>query len=177
MERAGLIDLLFGDESGFSLEPSIPYGWLAIGEQSALPSEQKHVGNVLGLLSCFAHGQMHCTHQQINSEFVAGCPDKLSDEIKRATVIVLDNASFHRSGSIQEKIPEWKTKDLYIFYLPPYSPQLNMIEILWRKIKYEWLLPEDYASAIALKKAILNILENYGHEFNINFSEKFLLSI
>ena len=137
-----MIDLLFGDESGFSLEPSIPYGWLPIGKQTSIPSEHKHVGNVFGLLSCFGHGQMQWTHEYINSEFVAKCLDKLSSEIKKPTVVVLDNASFHRSHLIQKKIPEWKTKELYIFYLPPYSPQLNMIEILWRKIKHEWLIPE-----------------------------------
>jgi transposase len=28
---------------------------------------------------------------------------------------------------------------LIIKYLPPYSPELNLIEILWRRIKYTWL--------------------------------------
>ncbi|MBC6474874.1 MAG: transposase [Hormoscilla sp. GM102CHS1] len=32
------------------------------------------------------------------------------------------------------------------FYLPTYSPQLNIIEILWRFIKYSWLNTDAYES-------------------------------
>ncbi|WP_368860940.1 transposase, partial [Desulforhabdus sp. TSK] len=37
-------------------------------------------------------------------------------------------------------------KNLYIKFLPTYSPELNLIEILWRKIKYEWLSFSAYLS-------------------------------
>ena len=37
------------------------------------------------------------------------------------------------------KIEERKEKDVLIYFLPPYSPELNLIEILWKRIKYEWL--------------------------------------
>ena len=133
-EKVGLIDLLFADESGFSLEPSIPYGWLPVGKQVKIPSEHKFVGNVFGLLSCNGHGQMHWTHQRINSEFVAKSLDQLSEHIQKPTVVVLDNAPWHRSALIKEKLPFWRSQNLYVFYLPPYSPQLNMIEIYWRHL-------------------------------------------
>jgi transposase len=35
---------------------------------------------------------------------------------------------------------------LYLLFLPPYCPELNLIEILWRKIKYEWLPVSAYES-------------------------------
>jgi len=38
---------------------------------------------------------------------------------------------------------EWKEKEVYIFFLPPYSPELNLIEILWRRINYQWWIPFD----------------------------------
>ncbi len=34
---------------------------------------------------------------------------------------------------------KWHRPKLSIYRIPPYSPELNMIEIVWRKIKYEWL--------------------------------------
>ncbi|MDR2810274.1 MAG: transposase [Tannerellaceae bacterium] len=37
----------------------------------------------------------------------------------------------------RSKIQQWLKQDLFIFFLPPYSPELNMIEILWRFIKYK----------------------------------------
>lgn len=39
---------------------------------------------------------------------------------------------------------------LYIFYIPPYSPHLNIAEILWRKIKKEQIDPVDYLNKDAL---------------------------
>ena len=36
-------------------------------------------------------------------------------------------------------MPKWVKRGLIIKYLPPYSPELNLIEILWRFMKYDWL--------------------------------------
>ena len=55
------------------------------------------------------------------------------------TVVVMDNASIHTSEAFQEEIPKWEKQGLSIFYLPEYSPELNLIEILWRFMKYEWI--------------------------------------
>jgi transposase len=55
------------------------------------------------------------------------------------TVVVVDNASIHTSEAFQEALPQWEKQGLWIFYLPEYSPELNLIEILWRFMKYEWI--------------------------------------
>lgn len=177
LESIGWIDLFFGDETGFSLEPNIPYGWLPIGKQTSIPSEHKHVGNVFGLLSIKGNGYMHWTKKNINSQFIIQRLDQLANSITKATVIVLDNAPWHTSKAVQCKIREWKDKNLYLFYLPPYSPHLNLIETFWRKIKYEWLHPKDYNLPLSLKNAVLDIFNNYGKMFQINFSKNFLSKI
>jgi transposase len=55
------------------------------------------------------------------------------------------------------------------YYLPPYSPELNRIEILWRKIKYEWIPFTVYLNFTALKSALLDILNNVGSKYQITF--------
>ena len=177
LEKIGWIDLFFGDETGFSLEPNIPYGWLPEGLQTSICSEHQHVGNVFGLLSIKGAGFMHWCKKNINSQFIIKSLDRLADNIQKPTVVVLDNASWHKSEKIQLRLFEWQKKNLFIFYLPPYSPQLNLIEIFWRKIKYEWLEPKDYMIPLTLKNAVLYIFKNYGTLFQINFSKNFLLSI
>ena len=47
---------------------------------------------------------------------------------------------------------EGKERKLTIYPIPPYSPELNIIEIVWRKIKYEWLPFSAYESFLSLKK-------------------------
>ncbi|WP_243637416.1 transposase [Parashewanella curva] len=60
--------------------------------------------------------------------------------------------------------------NLEIRYLPSYSPELNAIEILWRKIKYEWLSISAYETYSKLKKAVETILDNYCSKYEITFS-------
>jgi hypothetical protein len=46
---------------------------------------------------------------------------------------------------------------------------LNLIEISWQKLKYEWLLFSDYLSFAAPKQAIAEILDNIGDKCHITF--------
>jgi transposase len=61
-------------------------------------------------------------------------------------------------------------KDLYIFYLPKYSPHLNKIETLWRFIKYEWIKIEAYASWDNLVKNLKEIFDQIGGKYRVNFT-------
>ena len=54
--------------------------------------------------------------------------DDFAKQIKQKTVIVLDNAPIHHSDEFQEQIAVWEEQDLHIFFLPAYSPHLNIIE-------------------------------------------------
>ena len=98
------------------------------------------------------------------------CLDQLDEKLEKETIVILDNTPWHRSKAFMAKLQEWQTKDLYIFHLPSYSPHLNLIETLWRKIKYEWLRPKDYNSKTALKKRLKEILTTFGQQFEISFS-------
>ncbi len=48
---------------------------------------------------------------------------------------------------------------------------MNLIETLWRKIKYEWLKPHRYNSWLTLSEALKDILLKVGTSFKIDFSE------
>jgi len=173
LEDKGEIDLLFTDESGFNLVPCIPYGWQPIGETLTIRSSKDRVCNMLGFLSRKGQLRVYSTPKSINSDFVIECFDELAEEIKQLSVLVLDNAPWHVSEKIKQKEKIWNEKGLYLFFLPTYSPHLNLIEILWRKIKYRWLKPEHYLSAKALKNALFYIISNYDDEFSINISMNF----
>jgi transposase len=71
------------------------------------------------------------------------------------TVAIIDNASMHTSKAFRDKQVEWEKKGLIIHYLPTYSPELNLIEILWRFLKYQWLPLSAYESYSTLAKIAL----------------------
>jgi transposase len=89
--------------------------------------------------------------------------------LNKETVVIIDNASIHTSHKFKESKPRWKKKNLNIKYLPTYSPELNLIEILWRFIKYKWLPFSAYLSFDTLVKEVENILKNVGSEWIIDF--------
>jgi transposase len=173
LAAVGLIELYFGDESGFWQNPVIARAWQFAGEEIRLFPEKGKRLSVFGLLDFNCRGQFWTTAETIKSEFVIECLEQwLADKGEKPRVLVLDNAKIHRSKLMQSKLGEWEEKGFYIFNLPPYSPHLNIIEILWRKMKYEWLKPADYLSFESLTTAIKEILSNLGAEYKINFRDR-----
>lgn len=149
----------------------MPYGWQPIGKQLSIRSSKGRVCNLYGLLSRKGSLQVWSTTGNINSDFIIECLDELAEQIERPTVVVLDNAPWHRSSKVRTQEKLWNDKDLFLFFLPVYSPHLNLIELLWRKIKYEWLKAEHYACTATLKDALYQIIRNYDQEFTIRFSD------
>ena len=74
-----------------------------------------------------------------------------------------------RSQEFIRHIPKWVKRGLIIKYLPPYSPELNLIEILWRFIKYHWLPFSASMSFSCLVQAVEDILTRFGTDYTINF--------
>jgi len=82
---------------------------------------------------------------------------------------LLDNASVHKAKIIRERMPHWQKRGLFIFFLPPYSPHLNIAETIWRKLKKEWLDPQDYLEKDSLFYATNRCLANLGTNLIINY--------
>ena len=166
------IELFFADEVTFSLIPSVPYGWLPIGKQTELPTQKAKVMKLFGMVNLDNRFYGFPTNEKIDADYIIEIFDSMIPKLKKPTVIVLDNASFHHKA-VKTKKEEWEKQNLFIFFLPPYSPHLNRIEILWRFIKHKWLQPKDYLNSKSLWDAIINILKGFGTEFNIQFSQQF----
>ena len=81
----------------------------------------------------------------------------------------MDNASIHTSRAFRSQLAKWAAMGVFVHYLPTYSSELNLIEILWRKIKYEWLPLSCYAAYENLKKSLQDILGGGCSEYQINF--------
>ncbi len=166
-----LIDLYYADESRVSLEPCIPYGWQFADEEVFMPTQKGAGLNCFALLSRGNKCLIETTEQNINSRFIFEQLETFSMKLRKPTVIVLDNARIHRSKIIKERFKVWQQRGLYIFYLPRYSPHLNIVETLWRKLKYEWLSPSDYQSKEHLFYQIRLALTAVGNRLFIRFSK------
>lgn len=169
-ERNGKIDLRYLDQSGFSLMPYIPYGWQEKNETIIIKSRTGKRINVIGLMNRKNELDYEIIKHSVNSKDVIKFLDNFSHKLNKKTVVVLDQASIHTSDNFIDKLEEWKQKSLEIFWLPTYSPKLNLIEILWKFIKYEWIDIEAYSSQKSLVKYLKKVLDNFGREYVINFA-------
>ncbi|NER40195.1 MAG: IS630 family transposase [Oscillatoria sp. SIO1A7] len=169
-DKLGKINLYYLDETGFTLIPSVPYGWQEIGEYVEIPSRRSNRLNVLGIMGRNNYLQAYISNQSINSDVVVACIDAFfPNKSEVPTIIVMERASIHNSNAIYEKLEEWGERNITLFELPTYSPHLNLIEILWRKIKYEWLPIDAYCTWEIFVDAIETILREFGETYVINF--------
>ncbi|PNW62787.1 UNVERIFIED_CONTAM: hypothetical protein BEN50_04335 [Euhalothece sp. KZN 001] len=126
---------MYIDESGIDNNETNPYGWSKKGErcQGSRPGKR---GERLSIIGALCHQkflapmvyQGYCTAQVIEvwlSEF-------LLPQVSKGSVIVMDNAPFHKSRRIRELI---ENAGCELIFLPAYSPDLNPIEHWWHKVK------------------------------------------
>jgi transposase len=169
LSETGEIDLYYGDESHVCSQGYVPYGWQFPGEDIHIPVEKAYRINIPGFINRQSKYMGMMTESNIGADTVIGYLENLSFCIRKKTVLILDNASVHKSRSIMERIPFRQQRGLFITFLPPYSPHLNIAETVWRKLKKEWIDPQDYTQKDRLFYAANRWLAALGKQVSINF--------
>lgn len=174
LERQGKAQVFFFDASGFDLNPCVPYGWYKVGQDHSLswPASSSKRLNVVGFLSRQSElvpflFDGTCTAALVKSCFESFCTQR---EGTLPTIVVLDNAPVHTAKLFLESIPDWQDRGLFPYFLPSYSPELNLIEILWKKMKYSWLPKRAYESFQSLTNSVTQILQQFGDKYQISFA-------
>ena len=170
LEDSGKLDIYYFDESGFSISSNLPYLWSEVNNTATVKTLTCKRINVLGFLSKKGILKSFIADGRVNSDKVIEVFDKFVKTLDKPTVVVLDNASFHKSKKFKANLARWSNKGLTLLYLPPYSPELNIIETLWRFMKYIWI---DYSAYLSWNNMLLyiqKIFDNYGKLYWINFS-------
>jgi hypothetical protein len=83
-----------------------------------------------------------------------GFLEALPHAADRPLVVVLDNGSIHVSRLVREARPALRQHGIHLYYLPPYSPELNRIEPVFKGIKHYDLPARRYATWGTLEDAI-----------------------
>lgn len=141
------------------------YTWVRRGERKRLPYENPQGRRVNVLAALVKHGVRPALYwlRQAGSlraehlvPFLKALP-----ELPIPTVAVLDNGSLHRNAVVRAALPELWAAGVYLYFLPPYSPELNEIEPAFRVIKQHELPERCYASLPALIDAIDTAFTTY----------------
>jgi hypothetical protein len=85
-------------------------------------------------------------------------------------VVGVENAPIHTSDDFAEHKLLWQAQGLAVKFLPPSCPELHRIEVLWRKIKYEWLPLDAYQSFKTMTRALFAVRRGIGPKYRITFA-------
>jgi hypothetical protein len=127
--------IVFGDEASFAQWGSLGYTWALKGVQPTVKTSGiRRAYRVFGLLDCFGGTLFHRGLEgKFNSatyqDFLVWVLSQTTDHL----ILIQDNVSYHTSASIQTFYAE-HTDRLTVYQIPAYSPDLNPIEALWKKI-------------------------------------------
>jgi transposase len=139
LAQASDLRIYFGDEVGFEGDPRPRTKWVKRGSKPVSLRTGSHVRtNVIGAV-CPNDGELFSlivphTDKEVFQVFLDefAFATKHHHDAGMGVVLILDNASWHKSSSLN-----WH--HIKPEFLPPYSPDLNPIEQLWREIKSYWL--------------------------------------
>ncbi len=164
------INLWFFDEAAFSLKPSIPYAWQEIGKTMELPVRKGMSYSAVGFVDLNSHFFAYQCLGTVSSEITVSVMDASAQKVTGSNILVIDNAPAHRSHDFQSRIDEWREQGLHLYFLPPYSPELNLIEIVWRQIKQHWISLAAYPAPKHLWDELSAVLSRIGTKYKLNYS-------
>jgi len=161
------VRLLYLDESGFERISPLAYSDSLRGQQHriAKPQRRGRRVNVLGFWEPHVRfdyglviGRFNTQHYLPLMHWQTRKAQQHRQVSGQTTVVIQDGASFHRSRETQQHWAAWQEQGLFIFFLPPQSPQMNRIEEEWLHLKRHelsaQLFDNEYDLAIALMQTI-----------------------
>ena len=155
----------------------VSYSYIKVGEQKKIEQSKKR-GKRLNILGIYEPKKSLSYALKLGS-FKTDSFIKILDKeaieaennrIKTGvdTVIILDNYSIHKSQQVRAKEKEWEKMGLYLFFLPTYSPELNLIEGEWHQIKAHEIcgrmFEDEYDLVLAVKESLENRSIKVGYQ-------------
>jgi transposase len=154
--KAGRRVVFFMDAAHFVFAPFLGLVWCFERVFVKAPSGRQRV-NVLAALNATTHA-LFTVHNltYITSETVCELLGLVAGAHPGVPVtVVLDNARYQRCKLVQDLA---QTLDIELLFLPPYSPNLNLIERFWKFVKKKCLYSQYYADHHAFQQAILECI-------------------
>jgi transposase len=155
--QAGKRVVFFMDAAHFVLAPFLGCLWSVVRVFIQAPSGRQRF-NVLGALHAMTHELITITNDAyITAESVCALLEKIAHLYVGIPIsIFLDNARYQRCALVMEKA---KSLNIELCFLPAYSPNLNLIERLWKFVKKKCLYSKYYEKFPAFKAAISTCLD------------------
>ncbi|ULH17318.1 IS630 family transposase (plasmid) [Deinococcus sp. KNUC1210] len=130
--------LIFVDEVGFSLKPTMAYSWAPRGETPIIFGKTSwSTLSTIGGIATSGHFLQHTSPGSIKGPQVITFLTHVLRHIPGRVTVLLDHAAIHKTKALHAFV-QTQTR-LSITYLPPYAPELNPVERVWAYVKQQIL--------------------------------------
>jgi transposase len=169
--------VLFVDAAHFVFGPFLGYLWCLVRLFVPGPSGRKRY-NVLAALDAVTHRVIRVSnHAYINAESVCSLLREVAAcGLRRPVTLVLDNARYQKCAVVKALAA---SLGIELLYLPSYSPNLNLIERLWKFVKKECLgcrvLPTYEAFTTAIDDCLASLDTRHKHQMDTLLNLEFQL--
>ncbi|MEM9159951.1 MAG: IS630 family transposase [Verrucomicrobiota bacterium] len=127
--------MVFIDETGLNTKMSSPCGWAPSSSRCMVKTPHGHwkSSTFIGALRAEGMTAPWLLDGAMNGEsFLCYVKTQLAPVLRRGDIVVCDNLSSHKVSGVREAI---ESAGAELLYLPPYSPDLNPIEMAFAKLK------------------------------------------
>jgi transposase len=128
-------NIVWVDETGIEEHLIRPYGRNNRGERLYADTPGKRVARTT-LIAGYGEGRLKAPMRFKGSTnthvFNIWCREVLAPELRKGDVVVMDNATFHKSSETRDII---ESKGATLLFQPKYSPDLNKSEPQWANLK------------------------------------------
>jgi len=128
-------EIYFGDEAGVRSDYHAGTTWGVKGKTPVVRGTgQRNSVNMISAVSARGKLRFLVTKGRVNGVVFAGFLKRLMHNAKRPIFLILDGGSYHRGQPVKDYLATLGGK-LRLFFLPPYSPELNPDEQVWNYVK------------------------------------------
>ena len=148
-------EIYFGDEAGVRSDYHSGTTWGAKGRTPVvLSTGQRNSVNMISAVSARGHLRFMLTKGRVNGTVFVEFLKRLMHNAQRPIFLILDGGSFHHSRPVRDYVDSLEGK-LHLFFLPPYSPELNPDEQVWNYVKHHGVAKAALQGRDELKKFVL----------------------
>jgi transposase len=168
--------IYFADGCHPMLNPIAGYGWIKKGTNKEIPSNtgREHL-NLNGAYNAETKQAIIHESAQINAQSTIALFEKIKQKQPEGKIIFIsDNAKYYRAKILKNYLQN--NRRIRMQYLPSYSPNLNLIERLWKFYKKKILYHRHYSTIDEMREASLKFfcqLKKYTAELNTLMTENF----
>ena len=166
--------MLFLDESEIHLHPHLVRAWMPRDERLEIPAPgTNRKVPIYGALNYRTNRVSYRIGSGKNATNFLAFLAQLAQEYQgRPCVLVLDNASYHTAAIVRSYLAELGST-FEVIWLPPYSPELNDIERIWKYVKGASLANYDFGQTATLREAIVEVFEELNASTETDLTLRF----